>query len=357
MITLIYLKGTIPIIYQAVTYYIPIIIWVPESYPFSPPVVMLDPTPEMDVVKGHPHVSDTGICHHQYQAHWAWSCNIAQLLKYLCDIYSATPPLVAKQARPAPPPPQQPQQQPAPVENPPPYGSSPSSWASSHPPPSYAESVNVVSPPPVPPKTKPTVTPPSKETQERLLQEKKDQKERDDRAEALLQCTEKLQVLLSSFYESTAKEIEHYIAHNSSIDEKLQRLDSEKTVLNSDITAYQDLITGVTEKNEQLEKWLKEHEKEEGDDIDIDAHSEPKDPLSKQLLSLVSEDATIEDALYYLDKALHSNRITLEEYLKNVRSLSREQFMIRATVRKVHAHLSYNHQSSPTNHHNLIQPL
>jgi hypothetical protein len=51
---------------------------------------------------------------------------------------------------------------------------------------------------------------------------------------------------------------------------------------------------------------------------------------------LVAEDASIEDVLYYLEKKLNSGGIDLETYLRNVRTLTSEQFMKRATIKKIH---------------------
>ncbi|EGG16581.1 Ubiquitin-conjugating protein [Cavenderia fasciculata] len=366
MVTLIYLKGTIPIVYQNVTYYIPVVVWIPETYPYVPPVVMLDPTPEMEIVKNHPQVSDNGMCHHQYLSSWTWQSNISQAVKYLCDVYSGYPPLVSK-SKPAPPPP-------IPLDpnrdSPPPYGSSPSTngggggnysnW--NQPPPTYQESIQnqqqyqgqgQQQPPPLPPK--PQSPSPSQQQllREREQQQKKEieqreqlqrereqqqqieietQREKHQRDEALMKCTEKLQILLSQFYDTSSKAIEDYSENNVLLAKQREHLEKEKETLKKDTDYYQGLIQSTTDQIDKLSVWIKENESK--DDIDIDVVSSPKDPLSRQLLTLVSEDATIEDMLYYLDKALHSNRITLEEYLKNVRSLAREQFMIRATIKK-----------------------
>jgi len=54
-----------------------------------------------------------------------------------------------------------------------------------------------------------------------------------------------------------------------------------------------------------------------------------------QLFDLVAEDNAIEDATYYLGKALNSERIDLNSYMKNIRTLAREQFMRRALIQKV----------------------
>eukprot|EP01132_Coremiostelium_polycephalum_P010361 gene10361-12725_t len=174
-------------------------VWVPVNYPMEYPTIVLDPTPEMILVKNHQYVGDNGICVHPYIRNWTWSSTLSQLIKHLCDIYSAMPPLQAK-------------------------------------------------------------------------------------------------------------------------------------------VKYENNINKLTKDIEKLNDWIQENEKKDNE-IDIDLLLAPKDALSNQLLQLVTEDATIEDTLYYMDKALHSSRITLDEYLKNIRSLARDQFMIRATMKKVQQQL------------------
>ncbi|GAM17589.1 hypothetical protein SAMD00019534_007640 [Acytostelium subglobosum LB1] len=293
--TLIFLKGTIPIIYRQITYYIPIVVWIPENFPLAPPVIVLDPTPDMDIVRGHPQVGDGGICLHQYLTQWVWSCNIAQSIKILCDTFSAYPPLITKHA-------QQPQQQQQ--QQSPPFSKTGQPQA------------NQSSPSPVTTR-------------------------RNETEEALQKCTEKLQVLLSSFYHTTSKEIENYIAHNGSLEERTARISQEVEALNKELSNCEVMIINVTERNDQYDRWLLENKRDDKD-VDIDSLSEPREPITRQLLQLVSEDQTIEDTLYYLDKALQKQRISLEEYLKSVRSLSREQFMIRATIKKAQQQLQFN---------------
>ncbi len=41
------LVGTIPIVFNSVTYNIPIIAWVVDNYPYAPPVVYVNPTPDI----------------------------------------------------------------------------------------------------------------------------------------------------------------------------------------------------------------------------------------------------------------------------------------------------------------------
>ncbi|EAL64154.1 tumor susceptibility gene 101 protein [Dictyostelium discoideum AX4] len=382
-VNLICIKGTIPICFKGINYYLPIIVWVPLNYPQEFPTMVLDPTPEMRIVKNHHHVNLQGLVYHPYISSWSsnstMETRVSQQQQPQPPQNNISPPPygssptnnnVAAQ-----------QQQP-----PPPYGSSPSTSNSSsytQPPPSYDSIKNKTNnTSSLPPPKQPQTSPPPPPTQQQQQQQNnniipppqqpspppayteptaaKQQQQQtspsvkplpplppqpviDKKSEMVDQCTIKLQELLSKFYDTTSLEIKDFEAHNKSLEELSKKKLLEKEELSNQLATYNSQIDQLNENIEQLEKWINENDKSDSN-IDIDQILGPKDSLSKQLLKLVSDDSTIEDLLYYLDKALHSNRISLEEYLKNVRSLSRDQFIIRATVKKVQFIIRQNQQ-------------
>lgn len=88
-----------------------------------------------------------------------------------------------------------------------------------------------------------------------------------------------------------------------------------------------------------LEGWLRENEGKMAKmgDVDVDDAFSPADVLSKQMLDSTAADLAIEDVIYALDKAVQDGSIPFDQYLRNVRLLSREQFFHRATSSKVRA--------------------
>ncbi|CAN0862796.1 Protein ELC [Linum grandiflorum] len=52
--------GTIPMAFKGVTYNIPIIIWLVDSYPRQPPSVFVNPTRDMIIKRPHSHVNPSG---------------------------------------------------------------------------------------------------------------------------------------------------------------------------------------------------------------------------------------------------------------------------------------------------------
>jgi ESCRT-I complex subunit TSG101 len=57
-------------------------------------------------------------------------------------------------------------------------------------------------------------------------------------------------------------------------------------------------------------------------------------PLYRQLFQLFTEELAIQDLLFYLSEGLTHKTISLDTYLKQVRLLSRKQFTLRATMQK-----------------------
>jgi hypothetical protein len=53
-----------------------------------------------------------------------------------------------------------------------------------------------------------------------------------------------------------------------------------------------------------------------------------------RLLNAFAEEAALEDAIYYMGEALRCGVIDLDVFLRQVRTLSRKQFMLRALMQK-----------------------
>lgn len=52
------------------------------------------------------------------------------------------------------------------------------------------------------------------------------------------------------------------------------------------------------------------------------------------MLNTFAEEAALEDAIYYMGEALRRGVIDLDVFLRQVRTLSRKQFMLRALMQK-----------------------
>jgi hypothetical protein len=64
------LSGTIPIMYNGAQYNIPITVWIPEPYPYKPPVSLVTPVGNMIIKSKHQHVDSAGIVYLPYISAW-----------------------------------------------------------------------------------------------------------------------------------------------------------------------------------------------------------------------------------------------------------------------------------------------
>lgn len=67
----------------------------------------------------------------------------------------------------------------------------------------------------------------------------------------------------------------------------------------------------------------------------VDEICVPETAVHRQMLDLAAENASISDALYFLDRALYKDQLTVTEHLRQVRKLAKRQFLIRAHLLKV----------------------
>jgi len=66
-----------------------------------------------------------------------------------------------------------------------------------------------------------------------------------------------------------------------------------------------------------------------------DLISLPIDTHSSQMLQLAAENAAIDDCIYVLDQSMGRGNMPLEVFLKEVRRLSKRQFMVKAHLMKI----------------------
>ena len=73
---------------------------------------------------------------------------------------------------------------------------------------------------------------------------------------------------------------------------------------------------------------------QDGEEINCDDAVIASNPLFKQLMNSAAEESATEDAIYFLGEALRKGTIDVDVFLKQVREVSRRQFMLRATMIK-----------------------
>ncbi|CAN1121357.1 Protein ELC-like [Linum perenne] len=83
--------------FQGVTYNIPVIIWLMDSYLCYPPCVYVNPTRDMIIKRPHAHVNPSGLVFLSYLQNWIYpSSNLLDLIRESSSVFGRDPPLYAQ---------------------------------------------------------------------------------------------------------------------------------------------------------------------------------------------------------------------------------------------------------------------
>ena len=125
--------------------------------------------------------------------------------------------------------------------------------------------------------------------------------------------------------------------------ESLQRvkndLQASERQLNTFIAEGQSELLSITEMTQELKKKTAQlsenvNKIQHRDKANIEDAVVTTTPLYRQLMQSYAEEMAIQDLIYFLSEGLMHKSITLDSFLKQVRMLSRKQFILRATMQK-----------------------
>ncbi|CAA9996404.1 unnamed protein product [Nesidiocoris tenuis] len=325
------LEGTVPIKYKGSSYNIPICIWLMDTHPNVPPICFVVPTPDMRIKISH-HVDHSGRIYLPYLHDWNPAVSdILGLIHVMVCVFGECPPVFSKLRT-------DPVQTPYPTRMPSYMPMPGTSVVSPYPPmvPQMGQ-VNPVTPYPTPayppmnttpypmyPLAQPT--PASQSGNSGTITEE------HIKASLLSAVQDKLKLKLNEEYaqckaeydilKQTSEELNN---GKSKLTDLLDKLSKEKVDIERNITILKD-------REAELQKAITELD-EQGD-IDVDEAVTTTAPLYKQILNAYAEEAALEDTIYYMGEGLRRGVIDLDVFLKQVRSLSRKQFMLRALMQK-----------------------
>ncbi|KAJ8774033.1 hypothetical protein K2173_009464 [Erythroxylum novogranatense] len=288
-VNLLQADGTIPMTFQGVTYNIPII-------------------------RHHPHVNPSGLVSVPYLHNWVYpSSNLVDLVRELSALFGRDPPLYS-QRRPS----NNPNPNPIPNPNPNP-GPNPNNYSFG----SVGYPRPLARPYPASPYSR-TQTDDASEVYKRNAISKIVEAVHGDVLEMRKQRGVEMEGLFTAQALLKSREDE--------INKGLKEMQDEKEGLEAQLQV-------VLMNTDVVESWVRENEGKicKLGDLDVDKVFDCAESLSKQMLECTASDLAIEDVVYSLDKAVQEGAVPFDQYLRNVRLLSREQFFQRATAAKVRA--------------------
>lgn len=296
--------GTIPIHHAGASYNLPAVIWLPEPYPRSPPLVFLSPTRDMVIKPNHQLVDRSGlVANAPYLRSWVFpSSNLVDLVRSLSHLFGLDPPLFTRNAVAAPPPPRV---LPTPTPSPSSYsrlggGSFPAS-------PQLA--------------TRPPPTEDPAEVFKRNVVAKLVDMAYADAAALRTAREAEVDALFA-----VQAELRH---RGDLVADGVHRMGEEKEALERRL---QDVMMAT----DVIESWVMENRRR-GDAQATDDAIQPADVLSRQMVDCTAADLALEDTIYALDKAIQEGSVPFDGYLRSVRALARDQFFQRALSAKVHS--------------------
>lgn len=322
---LICLDGTIPVTFREASYNIPIGIFISDNHPFEAPLCYVRPTRDM-TIKSSRHVDGSGRIYMPYLSEW--NRNTSDILStiqvlqvifgQMCPVYQkakgfemttndvAMPPALPNSYYPS-------------TNNT--SGGSASSGPSSG-------SISMPTPPqPVYPFSTQPQQPYSSQTNSSGTIS-----EEHIRASLLSAVEDRLRSRMKEKVLQIQDEIEVLKRTSNDLNRGKMQLDEMKTRMASEISELTKAKDKLRELDEQLQEFIVKYDKE-GEEINPDEVYGPTQPLFKQLLDAFAEENAVVDAIYYTGEGLRKGVIPLDVFLKNVRELSRRQFMLRALMR------------------------
>lgn len=171
------------------------------------------------------------------------------------------------------------------------------------------------------------------------------QKAKDRRAKLISDVTNKMRDQLHTTQEILRVEMDNEFTTEKYLEDSNDKAQANLRDLQSTIEKYEAALKLIAEKDAALTEW--ETAEKEKPVPEVEQRLEPYDDLAAQIVRLNGELNAIDDAFYYLDKALEqgSNKsVDLTSYLKEIRRLAKQQFMCKATLMKINA--TYQQQQS-----------
>ncbi len=363
--------------YRNVTYNIPIDLYLPSQYPQRSPVVYVRPVSNMAIKENHRHVGMDGRVYMPYLHEWgAHTHDLRELAVWMSSLFGSEPPCYAK---------------PAGTSN----VAAAAASSSHHRPPAYAQATqsatNTYNPytssnnnAQATQSTTNSCDPyacfdfnVSKQTEEeeRIRQQQVEkeiaeanlaakiareesfkeaqlkaeqsrlQHEHEEKLSSMRAiATSKVQYELQGVFRDAKDDLRVTLKNQKLLDygkEEIQQLLKEGEERKEELIVLNNEMDGAVKR---LEGWLDAADQQGGENGINDSSSQlskvdlmalPTDTHSSQMLQLAAENAAIDDCIYFLDQSMARGNIPLDVFLKEVRKLSKRQFMVKAHLIKI----------------------
>jgi len=340
--------------YRNVTYNLPIDMYLPPPYPLRPPTVFVRPVVGMAIKENHRHVGLDGRVYLPYLHDWRPGTHeLRELVMWMSSLFGSEPPCYAKP--PGAPPPVKSNTNSSHHPPPPPYGSSvaSSSNASSSAIHGSNQSNSISSAEERRKALERDIEEANmaariardEEARERQMQQEHKQKLNLARVMAYSKVQDEMQRLFRNEKEELRLELknqkqleygkERIAAILNEGEERKGQLEKGVREVDEAIEGLETWLSAVKEQQSTAAAAVENGNEEEKGTSKADRIALPADTHSAQMLALSAENAAIDDCVYFLDQALVRGSISVDVFLKEVRKLSKRQFMAKAHLIKI----------------------
>ena len=365
--TVLVLQGTIAIHFRGNTYQLLMDVYLVPGYPTRPPVCYVRLAPNMYLKENHKHVGSDGKVYLPYLHEWRSAThNLVELVVAMSSVFSADPPVFSRPststttttttaARP------------------------PATAAASRPhndPPPFSQALNTSTTSAASAASTTTASSSNWRTQQdeleaalaasaaeaqaaadqarRQEQEALERAQRESAAAAYEQAQKRqlrdsLQAKLQAHFRQQALRTKQLVREDAADQQALggpEAVQAKLKFYRDQKSNLQRRCAAADEAVRDIQEWLREAEADRQNSKDgaptkkksIDEICVPATPLAAQQLELAAENAALQDALYFLDRALYQEKLDATQHLRTCRTLAKRQFLVRAHLLKILKH-------------------
>lgn len=295
-VKLFYLYGVLPITYGGNTYNIPVTIYFDPPYPAQGPRCFVTPTAGMAIKPNHSNVDAGGMIYMPYLSSWTpQGSNLCELITILTSIFSSAPPV-----------------------------HSTGSASSSRPP----QPVATVAAAPVSNAARPAL-PVATVVATPVVAQPRQEELRVSRASEVAAL---LQERWSQVVEPLSKELQEQLARRSELEKATEVLGREAEKMKEAVAKANRQEEEFRNLAAELQSFV-EAEARRGE-LDPDKVLESLHAHKRQVLDCVAEEMACDELLTAFDELLGQKKINLDDFMREVRDVSRRQFMCKIIRQK-----------------------
>jgi ESCRT-I complex subunit TSG101 len=326
--TVLVLQGTVAIHYRGQTYQLLMDIYLVPAYPMRPPVCYVRLAPNMYLKENHKHVAQDGKVYLPYLHEWnAATHNLVEMTVAISSVFSNDPPVFSR----------------------PPATTTRSSTFT----PNIAAS-------PVQTSHTSTVSPSDRRTAQHREAALALEAEEANAALAAARLAEQNEAVAryeqaqtTQMRQAVNAKLQTYCREQRSVIQRLLQEDTmdhrampptssvrqQKEELQTVLESLHKRIPIVEQRTERIQEWLKNvpdaASSSTSPPVTIDDICVPESSRDAAMIQLAAENATLSDAMYFLDQSLYDSKLSIDLHLKHIRSLAKQQFLVRAHLLKM----------------------